>query len=70
MGLSVGVLFTIIALTGAILVFYNELDSVFNLPVTDTSQVDLAPDYNNALQTLCAYKFTLSPTTDSAPHES
>lgn len=54
LGLSVGVLFTIIALSGAILVFYNELDSAFNLPATSASQADLAPDYDNALQTLRA----------------
>ncbi len=52
LGLSVGILFTVIALSGAILVFYNELDSALNLPATQPQQAAVSPDYDTALKTL------------------
>ncbi|MEQ5805979.1 PepSY domain-containing protein [Alteromonas sp. NFXS44] len=54
LGLSVGILFTVIALSGAILVFYNELDSALNLPASQSQHAATSPDYDTALKTLRA----------------
>nr|WP_252736156.1 PepSY domain-containing protein [Aestuariibacter sp. A3R04] len=50
LGLSVGLIFVIIGLSGAVLVFYNELDSSFNLPAIETASS--VADYDTAFVTL------------------
>lgn len=51
LGLSVGVLFTVIALTGSVLVFYDDLDKWLNLPPRAAGEQDVR-DFDQALLTL------------------
>ena len=51
LGLSLGLLFCVIALTGSLLVFYDELDQSLNISHSKL-QSNASPNFSNALNTL------------------